>query len=328
MGLEYFTIYDANGKITQQGKEMPVDEYPEPVGVMVAKTDSESGNFVKGAGFAVFTDAGCTKRVTVDEDGKEEVPIFYFDEDLGLAVSANFVKKQDVYYVKEVVIPDGYRDDGTVWEVSPGYGEFADVSAINTPIRCDVTTKKVDKETGDMPQGDARLSGATYGLYAADTIVYPDGRGTVTYTRDDNITSTQGTDFVSTGAVAEKDALLATIKTWVDAEFHFGNLYYGHYYIKEIEASEGYLLDESIYPVNFNETENIHQNISLNCTVTETPKKQAFEIIKVSTDGAGIETDYVKGAEFTVKLQSDIDKNGWDNAKVHDVLVTDEKGYA
>ena len=37
---------------------------------------------------------------------------------------------------------------------------------------------------------------------------------------------------------------------------------------------------------------------------------------------------HVKGAEFTVKLQSDIDKNGWDNAKTHDMLVTDEKGYA
>lgn len=328
VGLEYFTIYDTNGKVTQQGKEMPVNEYPETVGVMVAKTDAESGNFVKGAGFAVFTDVDCMKRVTVNEDGKEEVPIFFYDEDLDMAASSKFVKKQDKYYVKEVIIPDGYRDDGTVWEVSPDYGEFSDFSATNTPIRCDVSAKKEDKETGNTPQGDAKLSGATYGLYAADTIVYPDGRGTVTYTGDDNITSTQGTDFMSTGVAAEKDALLATIKTGEDAEFNFGNLYYGRYYIKEIESSEGYLLDETVYPVNFNEDDNIHQNISFNCTVTEIVKKQAFELIKISTDGEGTETDYVKGAEFTVKLQSDIDKNGWDNAKIYDVLVTDKKGYA
>ncbi len=328
VGLEYFTLYDSDGKVTQQGKPMPVVEYPDTVGVMVKKTDSESGNFVKGAGFAVFTDAGCTQRVSIGGDGKTEVPVFYYDEDLDVAASEKFVKTQDKYYVKEVVIPDGYRDDGKVWEVAPDYGEISDFSAENTPIRCDVAVKKEDKETGAEPQGDAKLSGATYGLYAAETIVYPDGRGTVTYAGNDNITSTQGTDFVSTGVPAEKDALLATVKTGEQAEFNFGNLYFGNYYVGEIEASEGYLLDETIYPVNFREAQDIHHDISLNTKVVETVKKQAFEIIKVSTDGASTETDYVKGAEFTVKLQSDIDKNGWDNAKPHDVLVTDEKGYA
>lgn len=328
VGLEYFTLYDSDGKVTQQGKPMPVVEYPDKVGVMVKKTDAESGNFVKGAGFAVFTDAGCTQRVSVEGDGREEVPVFYYDEDLDVAASAKFVKMQDKYYVKEVVIPDGYRDDGKVWEVAPDYGEISDFSAENTPIRCDVAAKKEDKETGEEPQGDAKLSGATYGLYAAETIVYPDGRGTVTYAGDDNITSTQGTDFVSTGVPAEKDALLATVKTGEQAEFNFGNLYFGNYYVREIEPSEGYLLDETIYPVNFREAQDTHHDISLNTKVVETVKKQAFEIIKVSTDGASTETDYVKGAEFTVKLQSDIDRNGWDNAKTHDVLVTDEKGYA
>ncbi len=328
VGLEYFTLYDSDGEVTQQGKQMPVVEYPDKVGVMVAKTDAESKNIVKGAGFAVFTDAGCTKRVSVEGDGKEEVPVFYYDEDLGTAASEKFVKMQDKYYVKEVVIPDGYRDDGKVWEVTPDYGEISDFSAENTPIRCDVSAKKEDKETGAEPQGDAKLSGATYGLYAAETIAYPDGRGTVTYAGDDNIASTQGTDFVSTGVPAEKDALLATVKTGEQGEFHFGNLYFGSYYIREIEPSEGYLLDETIYPVEFKKAENVHQDIFLKSTVTETVKKQAFGIIKVSTDGTSAEPDYVKGAEFTVKLQSDIDKNGWDAAKTYDVLVTDEKGYA
>lgn len=328
VGLEYFTIYDSDGNVTQQGKQMSVCEYPDTVGVMVAKTDLESGNVVKGAGFAVFTDAGCTNRVTVNGDGVEEVPIFYYDEDLQMAVSSEFAKTQDKYYVKEVVIPDGYRDDGYVWEVTPDYGEFMDLSVQNTPIRCDVSAKKVDKETGSEPQGDAKLSGATYGLYAAENIVYPDGRGTVTYAGSDNITCTKGTDFVSTGAVANKDALLATVKTDDKADFNFGNLYYGRYYIKEIKPSEGYLLDNTIYPVNFNEAKDVHQDISLDSTVVETVKKQAFEIIKVSTDGDETETDYVEGAEFTVKLQSDIEKNGWDSAKTYDVLITDEKGYA
>ena len=56
--------------------------------------------------------------------------------------------------------------------------------------------------------------------------------------------------------------------------------------------------------------------------------KQAFEIIKISNDGESGEVDTLEGAEFTVKLNSDIQKNGWDNAKVYDVLKTDKKGYA
>lgn len=54
---------------------------------------------------------------------------------------------------------------------------------------------------------------------------------------------------MSTGAAAQKDALLATIKTGEQGEFNFGNLYYGRYYIREIEASEGYLLDENSWTI-------------------------------------------------------------------------------
>lgn len=328
IGLEYFTLYDGNGKVIQQGKQMTVDETPEKVGVFVYKTDSDSGNIVAGAGFAVFKDAGCTQRVLTEGSSGSEVPVFYYDEDLGMAASEKFVKEQETYYVKEVVIPDGYRDDGKVYTVSPAYGAFEKVDAANTPIRCDVSAKKEDKETGSEKDGDAKLSGALYGLYAAEEIKYPDGRAVVTYAGADNITFTKGTEFVSTGNPAQKDALLATVRTDADYSFDFGNLYYGSYYIKEIEASEGYLLDETAYPVNFKEAENTHQDISLDCKVVETVKKQPFEIIKVSTDGDNNETEKIAGAEFTVKLQSDIAADGWDGAKTYDVLTTDEKGYA
>lgn len=279
IGLEYFTLYDGNGKVIQQGKQMPVKETPDKVGVLVNKTDSDSGNIVAGAGFAVFKDAGCTQRVLTEGSSGAEVPVFYYDEDLDMAASEKFVKEQETYYVKEVVIPDGYRDDGKVYNVSPIYGEFQKVDATNTPIRCDVSARKEDKETGFEKDGDAKLSGALYGLYAAEEIKYPDGRAVVTYGGADNITSTKGTDFVSTGSPANKDALLATVRTDADFSFDFGNLYYGDYYIKEIEASEGYLLDETAYPVNFREAENIHQDISLTSKVTETVMKQPFDVV-------------------------------------------------
>ena len=129
VGLEYFTLYDGNGKVIQKGKQMPVKETPDKVGVLVNKTDSDSGNIVAGAGFAVFKDAGCTQRVLTEGSSGAEVPIFYYDEDLDMAASEKFVKEQETYYVKEVVIPDGYRDDGKVYNVSPIYGEFQKVLA-------------------------------------------------------------------------------------------------------------------------------------------------------------------------------------------------------
>ena len=327
IGLEYFTQYDESGKVIKEGKKYDVIEVPEPVGVLVQKTDSTSGNVVKGAGFAVFKDAACTQRVLTDGDSGTEIPVFYYDEDLDGAASEKFAKQQDVYYVKEVVVPDGYRDDGKVWEVKPDYGSFEEIEVTNTPIRCDVSVEKKDKETGNA-QGDAALSGATYGLYAMETVNYPDGRGIVSYAGNDNITSTVGTDFYSTGTPANAGTLLATVQTDDSGNFNFGNLYYGKYYIQEIEPSEGYLLDETKYEVDYSKEPNTHQNISVTRHVVETVKKQPFEIIKVSTDGDDTETDYVEGAEFTVKLQSEIDKVGWDAAKVYDTLVTDEKGYA
>ena len=98
IGLEYFTQYDESGKVTKAGKTFEAKETPETVGVLVQKTDSESGNVVKGAGFAVFKDAACTQRVLMNGDTGAEVPVFYYDEDLDGAASEKFVKQQDDYY--------------------------------------------------------------------------------------------------------------------------------------------------------------------------------------------------------------------------------------
>ena len=83
IGLEYFTQYDESGKVIKEGKKYDVIEVPEPVGVLVQKTDSTSGNVVKGAGFAVFKDAACTQRVLTDGDSGTEIPVFYYDETAG-----------------------------------------------------------------------------------------------------------------------------------------------------------------------------------------------------------------------------------------------------
>lgn len=325
--VSYFTITDGDGKVIQQGKEYTHKEKSEPVGVMIGKKDSFSGNEIKTAGFAVFNDRECTQRTIVEAGVNDsEVPVFHYDEDLGAAVSAGFMKTQDTYFVKEVEIPEGYSGLNTVWEVQPGNGETFYKDVTNTPIRCDVTAKKKQKKEGLM--GDATLVGATYGLYAAEDIKYPDGSGTVTYKADDPVISSKGTDFKYNEVPATKDTLIATAKTDGNTEFSFSNLYFGNYYIKEIEPSVGCILDDTVYDVKFREAADTHADISLKQDVFEDVIKQPFEIIKVSTDGDTGETDKVKDAEFTVKLISEINEKGWDEATTYDTLVTDEKGYA
>ena len=330
ISTDYFTFYDASGNVTREAKkEFTHKEKEEPVGVIVTKTDAFSRNEIKNAGFAVFDDKECTKRTVIDaDDGDKKVPVFRYDEDLGGAVSDKFMKTQDTYYVKEVEVPDGYLDSGKVWEIKPGIGDVEELLVENTPLRCKVNAVKKDGETGGVAQGDASLAGATYGLYAAEDIGYPDGTGTVSYGSGDAITFAKGTNPDIKKTEAKKDMLLATVKTDTGGAFSFGNLYFGNYYIKEIEPSEGYLLDERVYDVKFKDAKDTHKDIALEVEASETVKKQSFQIIKVSTDGNSAETELVKDAEFTVKLQSEVERSGWDQAKTYDKMTTDDKGSA
>lgn len=76
--------------------------------------------------------------------------------------------------------------------------------------------------------------------------------------------------------------------------------------MKELEPAEGYLLDETAYPVTVDyegqEVKIVHRYV----TVKETVKKQAFQLIKISEDGEQTETDLVEGAGFKVFLISSL----------------------
>ena len=324
--ISYFTIKDAAGNTIQEGREFTHEETPSPVSVMIVKTDSDSKATIKNARFAVYDDVACTKRTETnpDESPGRLVPEFTYDEDLDGYVSEGFIKRQDVYYVKEVGVPAGYFDDGQVLEVRPDSGELYTIDRENTAIKCAIHGKKVDKEK-TIPQGDAKLVNAVYGLYARQSIMHPDGSG---YVRGTEIQADKGTDLITYDVDATAGTLLATIRTDEKGEFGFKELYWGSYYVKEITPSEGYLIDETEYDADFTRLGNTSRELEIEVTSKEQVMKQAFEIIKVSTDGKSGEIPKVKGAEFTVKLKSEITKSSWDQATVYDTLTTDEKGFA
>lgn len=140
-------------------------------------------------------------------------------------------------------------------------------------------------------QGDAKLGGAIYGLYHGDTLV-------AQYTTQNDGTFT--TDY------------FVCDTNWT---------------LKEIQPSEGYLLDETVYPVGADpQLYTVEYNWTSN-TVKEQVKKGKVSIIKHTDDGSTkIETPE-KGAEFQLYLKS---SGSFVNADPdeRDTIICDEDGFA
>ena len=148
---------------------------------------------------------------------------------------------------------------------------------------------KQDAETVSA-QGNATLAGAVYGIYRDGVLVD-------TYTTDEN------------GYFKSKEYVC------------------GNYTIQEITPSEGYLLDETVYPVGAEAKNFTIENNLVSKTVTEDAVKGNISIIKHTDDGTTqIETPEV-GAEFEVYLKS---TGSYENAAEteRDYLNCDENGFA
>lgn len=143
---------------------------------------------------------------------------------------------------------------------------------------------KEDEEAlvSDVSQGDATLTGAVYGLY--------DG-----------------------------DKLVAQATTDVNGYFDFDGVFVvgDLWYVQEIKASEGYLLDSTKYPVKACALELDEQTDGIfkaelkattagENTVTEQVKKQALSFYKISGTDKQSSFEAVAGAKFSVYLVSEL----------------------
>lgn len=194
-----------------------------------------------------------------------------------------------VYTVQETSVPVRYvTPDGQT--VTLEADKTSTVTFNNILKKFRVKVVKSDIEKG-LAQGDSKLSGATYGIYKGSQLVD-------TYTTDSNAS------FVTDYYVCDTD--------WV---------------IKEISSSEGYLVNDEIYPVGAEpKLYEVEYNTTAN-DVVETPIKNRISIIKHSDDGSSkIETPEAN-AEFQVYLKS---SGSYDKADPdeRDILVTDKFGFA
>ena len=246
--------------------------------------------------FKVKTSSGNLKLVKTSEDGNVANIEFTIKGD-GYSKTAKTNSKGEFeltdlvpgkYTVTEHT-PTEYAEQKSK-TVNVESGKTATVSFSNVLKKWNLTVKKTDAETKSA-QGDATLAGAVYGIYNNGKLVDK-------YTTDKNGSFT--TSYYICG------------DNWT---------------LKEIEPSEGYLLDETEYHIGAEAKKYTLENNSVSIGVTEDILKGKIAIIKHTDDGSTkIETPE-KGAEFQVYLKS---SGSYAKAKEseRDTLTCDEYGFA
>ena len=246
--------------------------------------------------FKVKTSSGNLKLVKTSEDGNvANIEFTVKGDGYSKTVKTNSKGEFELtdlvpgsYTVTEIT--DSKYETQKSQTVKVESGKTATVTFKNVLKKWNLTVTKTDAETKSA-QGDATLAGAVYGIYN-------DGKLIDKYTTDKN-----GSFTTSYYVCGDK---------WT---------------LKEIEPSEGYLLDETEYHIGAEAKKYTIENNSISMGVTEDILKGKISIIKHTDDGSTkIETPE-KGAEFQVYL-----KSSGSYAKAteseRDTLVCDEYGFA
>lgn len=239
---------------------------------------------------------GNIKIVKSSEDGKRDFKFNVKGNDIDTTITTD--AKTGIATLKDIPI-----GSYTVTEISqtPYVKNKAQIKTVNagetTTFDFYNTLKKfkteVNKEDIDVrvAQGDATLQGAEYGLYHNGQLVK-------TYVTDEN------GEFTTDYEICDDN--------WT---------------LKEHKASEGYILDKTVYKIPADAKNFTLEHNTVKQKVTETPIKGKIAIIKHSdTCENQIETPE-KGAEFQIYLKS---KGSYKASATYerDVLVTDEYGFA
>ena len=292
--------------------------------VTVVKQDDTTKNPLSGGIYGLY--AGADIKAA---DGKVVVKKDTFIEKVTTGADGSAVYKADLplnnsYYVREMQAPKNYyRNQNDVFPFTFSYTNEKQAEAAfshtfkNERVDARIDLIKVDAETGE-PQGDAKLGKATYGLYARENIVHPDGK---------------------TGVLYKAGAQVATLTTDDDGKAFIEDLYLGKYFIKELIPSEGYLLDEKEYDLDCAYEGDLVETVKKTATSKEQVIKQPFQVIKAANNGK-TDADLLKGVGFSAYLISSLQtkKDGsYDFSKAKPIVLTenggtemftDEKGYA
>lgn len=246
--------------------------------------------------FKVKTNSGNLKLIKASEDGNvANIEFTVKGDGYSKTVKTNSKGEFELtdlvpgnYTVAEIT--DSKYETQKSQTVKVESGKTATVTFKNVLKKWNLTVTKTDAETKSA-QGDATLAGAVYGIYNNGKLV-------------DKYTTDKNGGFTTSYYVCGDN--------WT---------------LKEIEPSEGYLLDETEYHIGAEAKKYTLENNSISIGVTEDILKGKITIIKHTDDGSTkIETPE-KGAEFQVYLKS---SGSYAKAKEseRDNLICDEYGFA
>lgn len=322
--------------------EMPSES---EVVLKINKTDWQTEVGLEGCMVDIFENGAWIGVVTTDEDGEATFTVKKSKEE--------FEKNTYTYSIREHTAPNGY-----VWEARTDSRTGKGGDTLEFPITNErtlgaVELVKYDTEAEDgIPQGDAILDGAVYGIYAAENIEHQDGVTGIIYGKDELVAQAvigKSPKRNSAGYILNTDGSRHIENKWGTIAYEdtpgrtlFGDLELGTYYIKEIRPSEGYMFDEAVYDVTISYKDQMIKIEKRDETASEAQNeltvddestshtiysgdyvvKQGIEFIKTSDNTYQTELEVMEGAGFSAYLISDLSgvkMGAFDQRRAHGV---------
>ncbi len=310
-----YLLYYGGSEVANSSSYFWISNTRQTVSVSVNKKDVLTNNPLSGADFTIYA-AEDIKNVS----GTTIIPSGSAIQTVSTAADGSASFTSDLPYgysftVRETAAPAGYH-------VTPGQdysfsfnstdhtqGSFSfshDFSDAYNTVGFEL--EKHDEAMDSLySTGDGSLNEAVYGLYAAEDISYPDGVTGIVHPNGTLIAEiVTGYDYtfnysVSGGTVSLLGTGRVPTASSDNGHASVSGLFPGRYMVKELTASEGYLVDATEYTQTLS-----NPSGSYVYNVSDTEKRQAFQIIKLEEFRDSGELLPLSDIQFKIYLKSSL----------------------